>query len=862
MLTFVIANARSELIVKTVFVNSNAPAGSLIVTDNQHLTIKSAAVGSTLNFKVYAIAVGTDVNTGNDGVTTVLGGFVSKDTGGGVARGTLSSFYVTPFGESSPVNGASGDWDGDLDQDVMGASPSAVDGWFKAGAQGTHPYLAPNDGTGIQIGTLSFTVSDVLGGTKTVIDFWPAATAYGAGPASSHPNGAAGPLTTANFPILGSLGYKIDGTATTTLSGYTYVSAGGAVKSASQVNSGNQSFTTLGVTIVGDSNNTSKLSIPTSYAMLVDPFTTLSFRQILGGTGTPGSRDVTNSDTASDGKFTATGGAALTVYPTAPTTAVAMNGGTMALNFGWASTGTIGTRSGTITIANADNPTGDTSNHSMTVAGAVVDNRKFDVNGGTFAFGRVMRKAPLELGLSVAGKTVIINTTGLTSVNGGTGAETDTASVTIKDATTAAYNDSQVSLVTTGGGPTGFLVNSANAITAALNARFETAGFHDNNSTVFLPGSGGGALLTGELTGQDLSRGIPLTYSYTAVNNRSLTVSNPDLSGIPAIVMKGSTWAANAVSGDGADDQNTMPNVVNLSSPVVTPLGTKINGVTSIIKSGSINGAISITYPSYSAAFSDSYLLDLAGAGIITKEGLNGVGLEGEALNFSAGSSVTVDVPLRRVGQIALTETAHASVAIGGSLAGLSARVTNGDFATEATILAGTNTSGAALTNLGMKFRLRKDEEKKPSPALPAGIGFLASDVVELSGMPSSGVTYALQMNYDPSLFGGNAAELAAFNSGYLYLGYLNGTVWANAAKTNPVKPYDVSHAFVPATDELTPNDFVLGYYGIDTDANVVWAVIDHASEFAVVPEPGTLLLLAAGGLCLVVARLRRKQSV
>ena len=44
-----------------------------------------------------------------------------------------------------------------------------------------------------------------------------------------------------------------------------------------------------------------------------------------------------------------------------------------------------------------------------------------------------------------------------------------------------------------------------------------------------------------------------------------------------------------------------------------------------------------------------------------------------------------------------------------------------------------------------------------------------------------------------------------------------------------------------------------LGTYGVDTTNDTVWAVVNHNSEFAVVPEPGAsmMMLAALGGLAL-----------
>ncbi|HWB57934.1 MAG TPA: PEP-CTERM sorting domain-containing protein, partial [Chthoniobacteraceae bacterium] len=89
------------------------------------------------------------------------------------------------------------------------------------------------------------------------------------------------------------------------------------------------------------------------------------------------------------------------------------------------------------------------------------------------------------------------------------------------------------------------------------------------------------------------------------------------------------------------------------------------------------------------------------------------------------------------------------------------------------------------------------------------------------------------------------------------YLGFYNTTTgqWQNAVTVNSdggAGANFVNGAYNPATD------FVLGDYGIDTSDDTVWAVVDHNSEFAVIPEPSTWTMLAIGACLLVVLRRKR----
>jgi len=125
----------------------------------------------------------------------------------------------------------------------------------------------------------------------------------------------------------------------------------------------------------------------------------------------------------------------------------------------------------------------------------------------------------------------------------------------------------------------------------------------------------------------------------------------------------------------------------------------------------------------------------------------------------------------------------------------------------------------------------------------------LLSDAFDLSGTGSD--TFVLQVNYDDSLLGVHEAALAA--GGQIHLGWMNSGTWVNALEGNSGgTPTMNLGAYNPATD------FVLGNWGVDTDANNVWAVLNHNSEFSVVlvPEPSTGIL-AIFGLALLPHRRR-----
>ena len=183
---------------------------------------------------------------------------------------------------------------------------------------------------------------------------------------------------------------------------------------------------------------------------------------------------------------------------------------------------------------------------------------------------------------------------------------------------------------------------------------------------------------------------------------------------------------------------------------------------------------------------------------------------------------------------------------------------------TTATILTYTNSTGSD-TGVSMAWRSRKTVEA--SSAVPGdngstAVGYLISDVVTLTGMVNTtGINstdplrqtdiFVLQMSYDQNKLGVDIASAANHEAaggalGRIYLAWndtLNGG-WTNAVNGNIGGTNEfVFRGYLPG-DEL-----VLGRWGLDISNNVAWAVLNHNSEFAVIPEPSTLVL---GGLALL----------
>jgi fibronectin-binding autotransporter adhesin len=263
----------------------------------------------------------------------------------------------------------------------------------------------------------------------------------------------------------------------------------------------------------------------------------------------------------------------------------------------------------------------------------------------------------------------------------------------------------------------------------------------------------------------------------------------------------------------------------------------------------------------------------LAGAGSIAKIGLDTLTLAGA--NTYSGTTTVLGGTLNVTGSLAnngsnkifvaanvtnFGGTIARNVAVGGGYAGFGSTAFGaGTLGSAADLLAGTNTETAKM--LAMQWRGLSGADLAAN---------LVSDVFNLSGMVNTGGqtdAFALKMTYSvDALPGGAANEAALAAAGSIFLAWFNAdSQWVDATTGNTGNNASAAQrGFVGSfadfqTQYGTTLGNYIGAYGVDLGSHSVWAVLNHNSQFAAaVPEPGTLILLAAA-LGIGLLMLRRK---
>ena len=262
-------------------------------------------------------------------------------------------------------------------------------------------------------------------------------------------------------------------------------------------------------------------------------------------------------------------------------------------------------------------------------------------------------------------------------------------------------------------------------------------------------------------------------------------------------------------------------------------------------------------------------------------ESYAGITLTASAANFGTGGfdDYTTSITLKDINGDDVAFNPAAGLGPGGA----------DGFGSTLTILAGI---ASANTTVDIKVRKANDNEVFGYSTVPpmndsGGYASVLSDIYDITGIAATGPAvdgktptdaFAIQLTYEGGSYiedyvyeWGNTAswtEADIVTHGEIQVAFFN-------TSTATYKDDDLGN-FTPGTtvvenfsgsysDFVSAQGFVeadladyVGSWGVDQTNNHVWAIVDHNTEFAVIPEPQSAVIFAAAGMTLLARRRRR----
>lgn len=374
--------------------------------------------------------------------------------------------------------------------------------------------------------------------------------------------------------------------------------------------------------------------------------------------------------------------------------------------------------------------------------------------------------------------------------------------------------------------------NSGNELTSLNITTANVAGPSGSNQLVFLGANNTADYTIGTLT---LGSGgnVIIANGIAAGNQRGINVGS----------LNGTTGVVRGANG-GLIAATATLNLTGTSTGSYS--GQILDGAVStrVTKSGSATQTLINVNNSYTGGTVISAGTLVVGASNAIGAASGGVEISGASqatLRFNSLTSVANNITYSNTNAASGVErlTANNTAYTVGTTGNFTSSFAGGEADTTAKILAGTNSQGSTVT-LTMKFS---------DTSAAVNDGMRVSDVFSLSGTATN--IFVLQLNI---------TGIASDN----FIGWLDGGTWVNAVNGNTgnnailaQQGYLGSFSAFQTTYGSTLSNYI-GAYGVDTTAGSTWAVLNHNSDFAVVPEPSTWLLLA-GGLTFVMVMRRRR---